>query len=35
MGVGKSGDQDTGGKKTGVLENQYEPIAGFEKLWVW
>ena len=35
MGVGKSGDQDTGGKKTRGSENQYEPIAGFENLWVW
>lgn len=33
--MSRSEDQDTSRKDTSKPEYQYEPIAGFEKLWVW
>lgn len=33
--MSRSDNQDISGKNINRSENQYKPIAGFEKLWVW
>jgi len=35
MGISTSDNQNISGKHISGSENQYKPIAGFERLWVW